>query len=145
MKAINIRLFIAAAAAFVLNACVEEKIQPAAGDRDDCMGVYFVEDQANAKTHTLEMEVDKTSLDFIVRRVNASEAAEIPYEYSVYKIVKTANSDTTYVEEPVEDYKSLLEPFGIDANDPDFWANGLSVITEYIDEIERLAKSEGLL
>ncbi len=45
----------------------------------------------------------------------------------------------------VEDYKSLLEPFGIEANDPDFWTNGLSVITEYIDEIERLAESEGLL
>ena len=103
MKAINIRLLMAAAAALLLNACVEEKIQPAAGDRDDCMGVYFVEEQANAKTHTLEKEVDKTSLDFIVRRVNADEAAEVPYEYSVYKIVQTANSDTTYIEQPVED------------------------------------------
>ena len=45
----------------------------------------------------------------------------------------------------IEDFKSLLEPFGIDADDPEFWANGLSVITEYIDEIEKLAKSEGLL
>ena len=45
----------------------------------------------------------------------------------------------------IEDFKSLLEPFGIDANSPDFWADGLAVITEYIDEIERLAKSEGLL
>lgn len=45
----------------------------------------------------------------------------------------------------IEDFKSLLEPFGIDANSPDFWANGLSVITDYIDEIEKLAKEEGLL
>ena len=45
----------------------------------------------------------------------------------------------------VEDFKSLLEPFGIDAEAPDFWANGLSLITDYIDEIEKLAKSEGLL
>ena len=45
----------------------------------------------------------------------------------------------------VEDYKSLLKPFGIDADDPDFWANGLKVITDCIDEIERLAKSEGLI
>ena len=93
----------AAAAAILLNACVEDKIQPAAGDRDDCMGVYFVEQQANAKAHTLEKDVDKTSLDFVVRRVNADEAVEIPYEYYVYKVVQTANSDTTYVESPVED------------------------------------------
>ena len=45
----------------------------------------------------------------------------------------------------IEDFKSLLEPFGIDANSPDFWADGLAVITEYIDEIERLAKKEGLI
>jgi oligoendopeptidase F len=45
----------------------------------------------------------------------------------------------------VEDFKSLLEPFGIDADAPDFWSNGLSLITDYIDEIEKLAKSEGLL
>lgn len=45
----------------------------------------------------------------------------------------------------IEDFKSLLEPFGIDADSPDFWAEGLSTITEYIDEIEKLAKSEGLL
>ena len=45
----------------------------------------------------------------------------------------------------IEDFKSLLEPFGIDAAAPDFWSNGLSLITDYIDEIEKLAKSEGLL
>lgn len=45
----------------------------------------------------------------------------------------------------VEDFKSLLEPFGIDADAPDFWAKGLSLITDYIDEIEKLAKAEGLL
>ena len=45
----------------------------------------------------------------------------------------------------VEDFKSLLEPFGIDAYASDFWAKGLSLITEYIDEIEKLAKSEGLI
>ena len=67
------------------------------------MGVYFVEEQTNAKDHTLEKDVDTTALEFIVRRVNVDEAAEVPYEYSVYKVVQTANSDTTYVEEPVYD------------------------------------------
>ena len=93
----------AAVAAMLLSACVEDKIQPATGDRDDCMGVYFVEQQANAKAHTLEKEVDKTSLDFVVRRSDVAEAAEIPYEYSVYKIVQTVNSDATYEESPIED------------------------------------------
>ncbi len=45
----------------------------------------------------------------------------------------------------VEDFKSLLEPFGIDASAPDFWNNGLKLITRYIDEIEKLAKLEGLI
>ena len=45
----------------------------------------------------------------------------------------------------VEDFVSLLEPFGIDASAPDFWANGLKLITKYIDEIEKLAKKEGLI
>jgi oligoendopeptidase F len=45
----------------------------------------------------------------------------------------------------VEDFKSLLEPFGIDADAPDFWAKGLSLISDYIDEIEKLAKLEGLI
>ena len=107
MKAINIKLLMAAATAVLLSACVEEKIQPAAPDRDDCMGVYFVEEQANATDHTLEKDVDKTSLEFIVRRVNADEAVEVPYEYSVYKLIQTANSDTTYIEEPVYEDKNF--------------------------------------
>ena len=45
----------------------------------------------------------------------------------------------------VEDFVSLLEPFDIDATAPDFWANGLKLIRKYIDEIERLAKKEGLI
>ncbi|HCU58542.1 MAG TPA: hypothetical protein DIC64_01010 [Alphaproteobacteria bacterium] len=45
----------------------------------------------------------------------------------------------------VEDFKSLLKPFGIEADKPDFWHNGLKLITRYIDEIERLAKLEGLI
>ncbi len=45
----------------------------------------------------------------------------------------------------VENYKSLLEPFGIDATDPMFWVKGLKLIERYINEIEKLAKSEGLI
>lgn len=33
-------------------------------------------------------------------------------------------------------HKELLEPFGLDASDPDFWAMGLGVIERMIDELE---------
>jgi len=33
-------------------------------------------------------------------------------------------------------HSELLAPFGLDASDPAFWARGLSVITEMIDELE---------
>jgi len=108
MKANHIRFFAAAAVTVLLSACAEEQIQPASPDRDDCMGVYFVEEQANATAHTLEKDVDKTSLDFIVRRVNADEAAEVPYEYNVYKVVQTPETDTTYKEEPVLEDKDFI-------------------------------------
>lgn len=45
----------------------------------------------------------------------------------------------------VEDFVSLLQPFGIEADAPDFWSKGMKVLDEYIDEIEKLAKKEGLI
>lgn len=33
-------------------------------------------------------------------------------------------------------HKELLKPFGLDAGNPDFWASGLKMISELIDEIE---------
>ena len=33
-------------------------------------------------------------------------------------------------------HKELLEPFGLDASDPEFWSKGLSMISEMIDELE---------
>ncbi|MEM1287239.1 MAG: M3 family oligoendopeptidase [Pseudomonadota bacterium] len=35
-------------------------------------------------------------------------------------------------------YNELLEPFGLDARDPDFWKGGLNVIAGFIDELEDL-------
>lgn len=35
-------------------------------------------------------------------------------------------------------YPELLAPFGLDAKDPQFWASGLRVITDLIDELEKL-------
>ncbi len=40
----------------------------------------------------------------------------------------------------VTDYKQLLKPFGLDPTDSDFWNKGLSLISGYIDELERLDK-----
>ena len=35
-------------------------------------------------------------------------------------------------------HKELLAPFGLDASDPQFWAGGLGVVAEFIDELEKL-------
>ena len=102
MKTIYIKSFMAAALAITMNACVEEQLEKGAPEREDCMGVYFVEQQKNAKDHTLEKDVDETFLEFEVRRSDISEAVEIPYEYSVYWIKREQeDGDTTYVEVPV--------------------------------------------
>ena len=37
-------------------------------------------------------------------------------------------------------YDQLLKPFGLDAKSPEFWNKGLSLISGYIDELERLDK-----
>jgi oligoendopeptidase F len=34
-------------------------------------------------------------------------------------------------------HRALLAPFGLDAGDPAFWAKGLGVIAQLIDELER--------
>jgi oligoendopeptidase F len=40
----------------------------------------------------------------------------------------------------ITDYKSLLSPFGLNPEKPDFWNKGLKLISNYIDELERLDK-----
>ena len=40
----------------------------------------------------------------------------------------------------VKRYDQLLRPFGLDAKSPDFWNKGLSLISHYIDELEKLDK-----
>ena len=102
MKAINIRIFMAAAAVLLLGACMKENMETSTLTDSDCMGVYFVQEQENIKDHTLEKGVDDASLSFVVRRINAEESAEIPYEYNVFKIAQNMGpADTAYVEEPV--------------------------------------------
>jgi len=36
-------------------------------------------------------------------------------------------------------HRELLAPFGLDASDPGFWARGLNVIADFIDELEALS------
>ena len=48
-----------------MSACVEEDIEKGTPDLEDCMGVYFVEEQENAKDHILEYGEDETYLDFM--------------------------------------------------------------------------------
>ncbi len=35
-------------------------------------------------------------------------------------------------------HKELLAPFGLDASDPEFWTQGLDVISGFIDELEEM-------
>lgn len=101
MKTIYIKSIMAAALAVLLSACVQENFEKGDPELEGCMGVYFLEGQPNAKDHTLEKGVDASSLDFTLRRVNCEESAEIPYEYTVYKLVQnTQPGDTVYTEVP---------------------------------------------
>ena len=43
----------------------------------------------------------------------------------------------------ITDYEKLFKPFGLNPNDADFWNKGLSLISSYIDELERLDKKLG--
>ena len=38
----------------------------------------------------------------------------------------------------VENYRDALARFGIDASDADFWKTGMSLVSRYVDELERL-------
>ena len=99
MKAINIRYILAAAAALAFTSCAKE-IEEVAQDPADCMGVYFLEEQENAKTHTLEKGIDKTSFELIVRRSNADKEEDIAFKYDSYTLEKQSISDTSYKEVP---------------------------------------------
>ena len=35
-------------------------------------------------------------------------------------------------------HKELLAPFGLDASDANFWKKGLSVISGFIDDLEKM-------
>lgn len=43
----------------------------------------------------------------------------------------------------ITDYDKLFKPFGLNPNDANFWNKGLSLISSYIDELERLDKKLG--
>jgi len=84
----------------LLNACVTEKFENSTPENDSCMGVYFVEEQENAKTHTLEKGKDETSLSFIVRRADASKAESVEFTLDAWYIEKQRLTDTSTIEVP---------------------------------------------
>lgn len=101
MKAMNTRYILAAAAVLSFTSCVNEEMEKAAMDPEDCMGVYFLEEQENARMHTLEKGVDKTSLELIVRRSNTDKEEDVTYRFETYTLEKEAVTDTSYMEVPV--------------------------------------------
>lgn len=68
--------------------------------------------------------------------------------YMVYQEGTVADFQDKYLEmlsqTGVKKYDELLKPFGLDAKNPEFWNKGLSLISSYIDELERLDKKLGL-
>ncbi len=64
--------------------------------------------------------------------------------YQVYREGKVRNFADKYLDmlsqTGVKRYDELLKPFGLDAKSPEFWNKGLSLISSYIDELEKLDK-----
>jgi len=64
--------------------------------------------------------------------------------YQVYEEGNISNFADKYLEmlsqTGIKKYDEILKPFGLDANDTQFWNKGLSLISGYIDELERLDK-----
>lgn len=64
--------------------------------------------------------------------------------YQVYQSGKDKNFSDTYLNmlslTGVKRYDELLKPFGLNAKSPTFWNMGLSLISSYIDELEKLDK-----
>lgn len=57
------------------------------------------------------------------------ENAEEGFQHRYFDMLKAGGT---------KHHSVLLEPFGLDASDPDFWARGLGVIESIIDELEAL-------
>ena len=68
--------------------------------------------------------------------------------YQVSREGKVADFPAKYLQmlsqTAIGDYGELLRPFGLDPQAPDFWNRGLSLISGYIDELERLDRKLGL-
>lgn len=66
-----------------------------------------------------------------------------------YKSKELDNFESLYIDmlsnTGLEEFDELLEPFELDPNDDSFWTDAVDMISVRIDEIERLAKAEGLL
>ncbi len=64
--------------------------------------------------------------------------------YQVSAEDKVQNFPAQYLEmlskTAITEYDELLKPFGLNPSDPAFWNKGLSLISGYIDELERLDK-----
>ena len=64
--------------------------------------------------------------------------------YQVYQEGSVPDFQKKYLhmlsETGIKKYDALLKPFGLDAKKADFWNKGLSLISSYIDELERLDK-----
>lgn len=69
--------------------------------------------------------------------------------YKVYKEESVDNFENKYMEMlslgGSKGHKEMLAPFNLDASNPEFWNKGLSLISDYIDELEELSKDTDLI
>ncbi len=65
--------------------------------------------------------------------------------YAVYKSSKVLDFNNKYLNMlelgGVQHHKEMLEPFGLDISQEQFWQSGLNVIIDYIDQLEKLLES----
>lgn len=131
MKRIYTIISIAAAALF-LNACVKEASDKDTDGLQECMGVYFVEQQENVKAHTLDVDEDKPWLEFVVRRVNSETEESVSFAHKAYTIFKDDTyTDSSYREVAVnaDDYFEFEEIY-FEAGQKE------TTLKVYFDEIE---------
>jgi len=71
-----------------------------------------------------------------IRDMRAGGDPRLPLELALVKATRPA-ADLSW--DALSHRLELLEPFGLDARDPEFWDGGLSVISGMIDELEGMS------
>ena len=110
-------------------------------EMQDSLGKYVVVDENSA--HIWSMVGHFFFLPFYVYAYSYADC----FVNSLYKVSQSGKVDNfadKYLDmlskTALEDYDKILKPFGLNPNGAEFWEYGLSLISSYIDELEKLDK-----